>query len=51
MGGWMDGKFPSPVKLHGTTLAWHTEIIDQWINQNIKNGSVNSLGSAIDNKK
>jgi prophage regulatory protein len=33
---WMDGKFPKPVKLNGTTLAWHTESIDNWINQNIK---------------
>lgn len=33
---WMDGKFPVPVKLNGTTLAWDTETIHNWINQNIK---------------
>ncbi|HAT3868989.1 AlpA family phage regulatory protein [Legionella pneumophila serogroup 2] len=33
---WMDGRFPKPVKLHGTTLAWHKDIIDNWINQYIK---------------
>lgn len=34
---WMDGKFPQPVKLHGRTLAWHKDVIEEWINQNIKN--------------
>ena len=33
---WTDGKFPQPVKLHGRTLAWHKDIIDEWININIK---------------
>ncbi|HBD7396270.1 helix-turn-helix transcriptional regulator [Legionella longbeachae] len=33
---WMDGRFPKPVKLHGTTLAWHKDVIDNWINQYIK---------------
>ena len=33
---WMEGKFPVPVKLNGTTLAWHIETIDHWIEQNIK---------------
>ena len=33
---WSDGKFPKPVKLHGTTLAWHKEVIDEWIDRNIK---------------
>lgn len=33
---WMDGKFPKPVKLHGRTLAWHKDIIEEWINCNIK---------------
>lgn len=33
---WMEGKFPKPVKLNGTTLAWHTEAVNDWINQNIK---------------
>ena len=33
---WEAGKFPKPVKLNGTTLAWHTETINDWVNQNIK---------------
>ena len=33
---WMDGKFPQPVRLHGTTLAWHSNVIHDWINQNLK---------------
>ncbi len=32
---WLEGKFPQPIKLHGTTLAWPTKTIDEWINQNI----------------
>ncbi|WP_026069161.1 helix-turn-helix transcriptional regulator [Legionella tunisiensis] len=33
---WSEGKFPTPVKLHGTTLAWHKEVIDNWINQYVR---------------
>lgn len=33
---WMSGKFPEPIKLNGTTLAWHRETIRYWIQQNIK---------------
>lgn len=33
---WIDGKFPKPIKLNGTTLAWHIDTINKWINQNIK---------------
>ncbi|WP_133130829.1 helix-turn-helix transcriptional regulator [Legionella yabuuchiae] len=33
---WLEGKFPLPVKLNGTTLVWHTVIISGWIDQNIK---------------
>ncbi|HBI21279.1 MAG TPA: hypothetical protein DDY37_01605 [Legionella sp.] len=33
---WMEGKFPKPVKLNGTTLAWHSNVIHNWINQTIK---------------
>lgn len=33
---WLEGKFPKPVKLNGTTLAWHAESINDWINQNLK---------------
>lgn len=35
---WMDGKFPTPVKLNGTTLAWHTETINDWIERNTRSG-------------
>ncbi|MBY0542725.1 MAG: AlpA family phage regulatory protein [Sphingobacteriaceae bacterium] len=30
---WLDGKFPEPVKLHGTTLAWRREVIEEWLNK------------------
>ena len=33
---WLDGKFPKPRKLNGTTLVWHSNVIDNWINLNIK---------------
>ena len=33
---WTSGKFPQPVKLNGTTLAWHAETINYWIDQNIR---------------
>jgi len=33
---WLGGKFPKPVKLNGTTLAWHAESISDWINQNVR---------------
>ena len=33
---WIDGKFPKPIKLNGTTLAWHIDTINMWISQNIK---------------
>ena len=32
---WMEGKFPTPVKLNSRTLAWRAQIINEWINQNI----------------
>lgn len=35
---WLTGKFPQPVKLNGTTLAWHSDEIDSWINQTVING-------------
>ncbi len=35
---WTDGKFPLPVKLHGRTLVWHKEVIDEWISTNIRKG-------------
>ncbi len=33
---WLEGKFPQPVKLNGSTLVWHSETINRWIEQNIK---------------
>ena len=33
---WMEGKFPKPVKLNGTTLVWHSNVIQDWINHRIK---------------
>ncbi|WP_133127717.1 helix-turn-helix transcriptional regulator [Legionella nagasakiensis] len=33
---WTSGKFPEPIKLNGTTLAWHVETVNHWINQKIK---------------
>lgn len=35
---WTDGKFPAPIKLNGTTLAWHRETINQWINHSLNQG-------------
>lgn len=32
---WMAGKFPKPVKLNGTSLAWHSDTVDRWIYQNM----------------
>lgn len=31
---WTTGKFPLPVKLHGSTLAWHRDAVETWITQN-----------------
>ena len=33
---WTKGTFPMPIKLNSRTLVWHTETIDNWINQNIR---------------
>lgn len=33
---WLDGKFPAPIKLNGTTLAWHANTIYEWIDLHIK---------------
>lgn len=35
---WLEGKFPKPVKLNGSTLVWHADTINKWIEQNIKAG-------------
>lgn len=37
---WLEGKFPPPVKLNGTTLAWHANAITAWINHNLKGSYV-----------
>ena len=36
---WEEGKFPHPQKLNGTTLIWSTQIVVQWIEQNLKRGA------------
>jgi len=36
---WNAGKFPTPTKLNGTALAWHSDSVDQWIYQNINPSS------------
>lgn len=33
---WTDGKFPKPIKLHGTTLAWSKSTIERWIEDSIE---------------
>ncbi|HAT4426958.1 TPA: AlpA family phage regulatory protein [Legionella pneumophila subsp. pneumophila] len=33
---WTSGKFPHPVKLNGTTLAWHSDTVSHWIQQNLR---------------
>lgn len=35
---WMKGIFPIPVKLHGTTLAWHAQTIQDWIEKQVGAG-------------
>lgn len=40
---WLTGKFPRPVKLNGTTLAWHSDEIDEWIEHTILNGEKESV--------
>lgn len=32
---WSDGKFPQPIKLNGTALAWHSVTIENWIGKNM----------------
>lgn len=32
---WQNGKFPKPTKLNGNVLAWRSETIVVWINQNL----------------
>lgn len=39
---WMTGQFPRPVKLNGTTLAWHSDEIEEWIQKTIVCGEKES---------
>ena len=32
---WLAGKFPKPVKLNDTDLAWETTVIEHWIKTNL----------------
>ena len=32
---WMAGHFPIPTKLNSSVLAWRTESIERWIDQNL----------------
>lgn len=40
---WSAGKFPQPVKLNGNTLAWSANVIDEWIEQNLKGSKVETM--------
>lgn len=40
---WLTDKFPRPVKLNGTTLAWHCDEIDAWIEETILNGERDTI--------
>ena len=33
---WTLGKFPTPIKLHGTVMAWHADSLENWIDQNLQ---------------
>lgn len=33
---WQSGKFPTPVKINGTTLAWHRDTIESWIKKTVQ---------------
>ncbi|OGV36464.1 MAG: hypothetical protein A3E88_01790 [Legionellales bacterium RIFCSPHIGHO2_12_FULL_35_11] len=32
---WLEDKFPKPVKLNGTTLAWRARTIHEWISDSM----------------
>jgi prophage regulatory protein len=34
---WTAGKFPKPIKLNGTSLAWHIDILNRWIEETMSN--------------
>ena len=33
---WSGDKFPKPVKLNDSVLCWHSEAIEEWINEKMK---------------
>ena len=33
---WLLDQFPRPVKLNHSTLAWHRNDVEQWIEENIR---------------
>ena len=35
---WLAGKFPQPTKLNGTDLAWHVDVVEEWISQSMRVG-------------
>ena len=41
---WMEGKFPAPIKLNGTTLAWYADTIYDWIDLNFKVSIKSGMG-------
>jgi prophage regulatory protein len=36
---WLAGKFPKPVRLNGSDLAWHLSAITEWIEQSFLHAS------------
>lgn len=44
---WIKGTFPKPVKLNGTTLAWSAKVIENWISQNLRNESIESVSQGF----
>ncbi|HBI21976.1 MAG TPA: hypothetical protein DDY37_05250 [Legionella sp.] len=41
---WTAGIFPKPTKLNGTALAWHSDNLDQSINQHMTIRSLEQTG-------
>lgn len=35
---WESGLFPAPQKLNGKTLVWSVDVIEKWIDENLKGG-------------
>lgn len=32
---WLAGKFPKPIRLNGNTLAWSSDVIDEWLEKTL----------------